>query len=273
MNASSSCRVIFVIPAYNEEHNIGCLLRGLAGLERGRLDFSVIVVNDGSWDRTREVATGCGVGLPIEVIDHPTNLGVGAAFRTGFTAALMKARPADIIVSMEADNTSDLSILHQMLKQIETGSDVSLASCYAPKGGVLGTTPSRVLFSKAANLIIERLYGVSEVHTYSSFYRAYRASALFLGFETYGDAFISEPGFVCVVEVLVKLHRLGLKLTEIPMILDGSRRAGTSKMRVTHTVLGYLTFILHDATRHLRWWLQPSHNPPDRGEIPKVSIR
>lgn len=239
-------RVIFVVLACNEERNIGHLLHGLSRLDHNPHSSQVIVVNDGSQDRTRDIAVSWGHSLQIEVIDHPINLGVGQGFRTGFVAALQHAGPDDIIVTMEADNTCDLTILRQMLQQVETGSDVSLASCYAPGGAVLRTTPSRLILSKAANLMVRRLLRASEVHTYSSFYRAYRASALRRAMERYGERFIEEPGFVCMVEVLVKLHRLGLRITEVPMILDGGQRTGGSKMRIMRTIFCYVRFILRD---------------------------
>jgi dolichol-phosphate mannosyltransferase len=244
-------QIIFVLLAYNEERNIERLLRNLSRLDHNPHDYQVIVVNDGSQDRTREVALGFRHDLKIDVIDHPTNQGVGQGFRTGFAAALNRAAPDDIIVTVEADNTSDLDILRQMLHQVEAGSDVSLASCYAPGGGVLGTTPRRMFMSKAANLMVKWFYGVSEVHTYSSFYRAYRASSLRRAAERYGEELIQEPGFVCMVEVLVKLHRLGLRITEVPMILDGGQRAGVSKMRVVRTILGYFEFMARDVWRRL----------------------
>ena len=252
---TDSRQIIFIVLAYNEERNIGRLLRNLSSLDRNPYDYQVIVVNDGSQDRTREVAMSFGREPKVEVIDHPTNLGVGQGFRTGFATAVNRAGPNDMIVTMEADNTSDLAVLRQMIHQVETRSDVSLASCYAPGGGVLGTTPSRMFYSKVANLMVRWLFRISEVHTYSSFYRAYRATALRRAIEWYGEKFIEEAGFVCMVEVLVKLHRLGLHITEVPMILDGRQRAGSSKMRVIRTILGYFRFFIRDAVQQLtvRW--------------------
>lgn len=242
-------RLVVVIPAYNEERNIARLLRNLTSLDHGAHDARVIVVNDGSQDRTREVALSFAGDLDVEVVDHAANLGVGQAFRTGFGAALKHAGPDDIVVTIEADNTSDLAVLRAMLAQIRGGSDVSLASCYAPGGRVLHTTPGRLILSKAANLIVRWLLPVPDVHTYSSFYRAYRASALHRARQRYGERLIEEPGFVCMVEVLVKLHRLGLRITEVPMVLDGALRAGGSKMRIMWTIFGYSRFFVRDAVR------------------------
>ena len=235
-------QLLFVVLAYNEEHNVGRLLESLRQLDLPGYRPRLLLVNDGSTDRTREVVMNHREYFPVEVVDHAANLGVGQGFRTGFAAALERLHDDDVVVTIEADNTSDLSILPAMLRQVEGGSDVSLASCYAPGGEVKGTTFLRVVLSKVANWIIKAFCGVSEVHTYSSFYRAYRVSALRKAMARYGDRFIEEPGFVCMVEVVVKLHRMKLRLTEVPMMLDGGQRKGASKMKVVRTIRGYAHF-------------------------------
>ncbi|MBP7828562.1 MAG: glycosyltransferase family 2 protein [Kiritimatiellae bacterium] len=239
----------FATLAFNEEENIGRLLDNLAGLAPTGYAPRVLLVNDGSTDRTRETALSRADRLPVEVVDHPRNLGVGQGFRTAFDAALARGREGDVIVTLEADNTSALEVLPAMLDQLRAGSDVALASCYAPGGGIKGTTPLRMALSKTANWIIRTVYRVSEVNTYSSFYRAYRYRALEAATRTYGDRLIEEPGFVCMVELLVKLHRMGLKITEVPMVLDGAQRKGASKMKIARTLKGYARFALRDLFR------------------------
>jgi dolichol-phosphate mannosyltransferase len=58
--------------------------------------------------------------------------------------------------------------------------------------------------------------------------------------ERWGDRFITSRGFECMVEVLYRAVQLRLRVSEVPMLLDGSRRQGTSKMRVVKTSLAYL---------------------------------
>lgn len=244
---SAERQLLFVVLAYNEERNVGRLLESLCALRLPGYRIALLLVNDGSTDQTKASVLAFADRLPVEVVDHPTNLGVGQGFRTGFAAALKRLGDDDVLVTIEADNTSDLGILPAMLRQLESGSDVSLASCYAPGGGVKGTTFSRVVLSKVANGIVRVLCGVTEVHTYSSFYRAYRVGPLRRVIAYYGDRFIEEPGFVCMVEVVAKMHRRKLRLSEVPMVLDGAQRKGASKMKVLRTIRGYFTFSL----RHL----------------------
>lgn len=234
----------FLIPAYNEEPNIGrLLLRLQQGMEHWGWPperYGVYVVNDGSTDGTREAVLSFAQRGPLRLIDHPRNLGVDRAFKTGFEAVLGQAQDDDLLVTMEADNTSDLAVLAEMLRHARAGTDLVLASCYAPGGGVVGTTPLRMLLSKIANGLLYLLFPIPGVHTYSSFYRIYRVGALRAGYQAFGERLMEEKGFVCVVELLINLARLPLSLSEVPMLLQGDQRRGPSKMRILRTIWGYL---------------------------------
>lgn len=232
--------ILAVVPAYNEEANLGRLLteldRVLAGLGE---PYRVLVVDDGSTDRTRALVEEWGRRAPVSVASHGTNRGVGQAFRTGFAWGLAQGQDGDVLVTLEADNTSDLAILPEMVRRLRAGHDVVLASCYAARGGVKNTTPLRMLLSATANVIVRTLFRFGPLRTFSSFYRAYRVESLRRALLRHGDRFIEEPGFVCMVEVLVKLKRLRFKIAEVPMVLDCKQRIGPSKMKILRTMLGY----------------------------------
>lgn len=238
--------LIIVVPAYNEEDNIGVFLDRIQTLPKHLPLRQIIVVDDGSVDETRVVALSYAGKLPVSVESHEGNQGVGQAFRTGFAAALKIAQPYDVIVTIEADNTGDLGILPEMVRQISQGDDLVLASCYASGGGVRGTNWWRMFLSKAANLILKIAFPKPKVATYSSFYRAYRPEILHRAIEIYGNDFIEEPGFVCMVEVLIKISRLTDRIVEVPMVLSVDERIGSSKMRVIRTIISYFRFIMHD---------------------------
>jgi dolichol-phosphate mannosyltransferase len=231
-----------VIPVYNEEPNIDGLLEGV----RERLDplgvrYRLVIVDDGSTDKTAEKCRAASrPGSPIVVESHVANSGPGAAFRTGFLAVLRDADPLDIVVTMEGDRTSDERILTRLLHRIwEEGDDVVLASCYLYGGGIKGTQMHRVGLSHVANGLMKKTLGLSGLATLSSFYRAYQVSALSRMRDRWGDGFIKSRGFECMVEVLYRAAQLGLRVSEVPMVLDGGRRAGKSKMRVFKTSMAY----------------------------------
>ena len=243
-------KVYAVTPALNEEQNLRQVLPDLArALHAAGYAFQICVVDDGSKDDTAAVCKELAAELPVCVQSHPRNLGVGAAFRTGFRWALTLANNEDAIVTLEADNTADLSILPCMLGRLRDGADLVLASCYAPGGYVIGTTVARRLLSHGANLLLRRAFSLGGIHTYSAFYRGYRARLLRQAEQAYGGRLVECSGFVCMVEVPVKLHTLTGAIVEVPTSLRADLRAGRSKMRVLRTIWGYLRFIWQ-AARH-----------------------
>ena len=239
--------IIFVIPAYNEEKNIGRLIDETDAFVRSKgWDYRLIVVDDGSRDETASIVRQASSRLPCFLISYTPNKGVGEAFRLGLQEALAQASKTDCIVTKEADGTSDLTILEMMLQKIETGCDVALASCYAPGGAIIGATPLRRFLSRLANALIYALFPLNNVRTYSSFYRVYRPQALRKVLDVYGN-FYREKGFACVLELLVRLAKIGSKIEEVPMVLQSGRRLGKSKMNVCKTILEYLRVIGRNA--------------------------
>lgn len=240
--------IFFIIPAYNEVKNMQQLIESVSKKmdEIGR-PYKLVVINDGSTDGTKELVESYAKRFPITLINHDTNKNVGQVFRTGFGYVLSQAGPDDIIVTKEADNTGDLGILPTILKSIEGGSDFVLASCYAKGGKIIGTTADRRLLSFVANALLKICFPMRGINTYSSFYRAYRAKSLKMAFEAYGGRLIEEPGFVCMVEMLVKLRWLPVKITEVPMVLRCDLRKGASKMNKTQTMAAYLRLIFKEA--------------------------
>lgn len=228
----------FVIPAYNEAPNIPSLMADLGPLARD-LGARIIFVDDGSSDGTSEAIADHREDLPVAVLRHRTNHGLGTAINTGLRAALGEASDSDAIVTLEADNTSDLSDLPQMLARFSEGYDVVLASVYAPGGRIVGVAPWRLAASKAVSNTFRLVGGLREIHTLSSLYRVYRAGTIRRAAETYGYLLVREPGFAANVELLLKLYNSGASVAEVPTVNDWHRRQGVSKMQLKPTVMAY----------------------------------
>jgi dolichol-phosphate mannosyltransferase len=211
-------KLFFVVPALDERANLPELSTRLrAAAEACGRPAEVILVDDGSSDGTGEAAPAAFAPLPVRVLRHATNLGVGPAFRTGFSAALATAADDDLVVTLEADNTSDIGRLPDLVRLADGGADLVLGSCYAPGGGVVGTDFRRRVVSGCANLLVKAWFGLWRLHTFSSFYRVHRVPALREAFAASGGDPLSEGGFSSVVD----------------------RRQGKSKMRVGRTIRGY----------------------------------
>ena len=231
--------IYFLIPVFNEEQNLARLFEETcASMEAiGRPDFSFIFVNDGSTDGSAKLIEAFEGDKTL--LSHFPNKGVRTTFMEGFEEFLRIGKQGDILITKEADNTSDNSIIGRMIESVsEGGYDIALASCYAKGGGLESTTPIRLLLSTSANLLIKFRFNMWGLHTFSSFYRAFR-------YECLKEAFAKDPrlmsceGFACVVEMLIKLKRTGFKITEIPMTLRSSERAGESKMPICRTIMEY----------------------------------
>jgi len=251
----------FVIPAYNESENIPRLLEDLAPRARD-LGARVIVVDDGSTDGTSEAIEAHCQDLHLAIVRHTVNRGLGTAINSGLRAALGEAADDDAIVTLEADNTSDLDDLPAMLARFSEGYDVVCASVYAPGGRIVGVAPWRLAASKAVSNTFRVAGGLKELHTLSALYRVYRASTLRRAADTYGYLLVREPGFAANVELLLKLYNSGATVAEVPTTNDWTKRAGVSKMQLKKTVLAYGRLM----AAHLVGRIQPPPISPLAGE-------
>jgi dolichol-phosphate mannosyltransferase len=229
--------VIVTLPAYNEERTLPPLLEAVEETMRENgIEYRVIVVNDGSSDGTAAAVERLRARMPLERVDHPTNRGLGETIRTGLLHALRGAGDRDIIVTMDSDNTHTPGLIARMVRGIREGNDVVVASRFRPGARSIGVPFYRRFFSRTASLLFRTLFPTPNVRDFTSGFRAYRAGVLKHAFATYGDEFVAESGFACMVDILLKLRRLDAIMTEVPLILRYDRKFGVSKMLVVRTI-------------------------------------
>jgi dolichol-phosphate mannosyltransferase len=228
--------IIVVLPAYNEEANIGTLLRRIfESLADEQLGFSIIVVNDGSSDRTQQILEGYAHDFPLTVHRHEQNQGLGATIRDGLREAARAASERDIIITMDADESHTPGLMIRMIRMIREGYDVVIASRYQRGSRIYGLSFNRRVMSRLASLLMRILFPTPGVSDYTCGYRAYRAEALQQAYAQYGESLVNQTGFQCMVDILLKLRRLPLIFGEVPMILRYDLKRGQSKMRVMKT--------------------------------------
>jgi dolichol-phosphate mannosyltransferase len=238
-------RVLVVLPAYNEEESLGELLERIdqTMFETGE-SYSVIVVDDGSDDGTRRVAEEHARYMPIEVRRHEENQGLGATIRDGLMAAAEVCADHDIVVAMDADNTHTPCLIHSIVQRIKEGSDVIIASRYRPGSTVRGVPLHRRVLSYAASLLMRILFPTHGVRDYTCGYRGYRGRVLKDAVATMGQDLVSEDGFQCMVDILLKLRRMGVIFGEVPLILRYDLKKGVSKLPVGRTIARTLSLAL-----------------------------
>lgn len=238
-------RVLLALPAYNEEANIGSLIdRVDESMGDASIPYEVVVVDDGSRDRTPEVLRDCAGKYPVTVLRHSENQGLGPTIRDALRQAAAIARPGDIIITMDADETHTPGLIPRMVRMIQEGHDVVIASRYQPGSRTYGVPWPRVLISYCGSWLFRVLFPIRGVRDFTCGYRAYRATVLQEALSVYGESFIQLSGFQAMVDILLKLRRLPVIFGEAPMILRYDLKKGSSKMRVMRTARQTLALIL-----------------------------
>lgn len=234
-----------VLPAYNEEANLGTLLERIdqAMFENGQ-DYQAIVVDDGSTDGTAGVAEGYARHMPVVVKRHEANQGLGATIRDGLLAAAGLCGDEDIVVAMDADNTHTPGLIQAIVQRIKEGSDVVIASRYRPGSYVRGVPLHRRALSYAASLLMRALFPTRGVRDYTCGYRGYRGRVLKDAAARMGEGLVSEGGFQCMVDILLKLRTMGVIFGEVPLILRYDLKGGASKLRIGSTIVRTLRLAL-----------------------------
>jgi glycosyltransferase involved in cell wall biosynthesis len=197
-------KVVAVMPAYNAEKTLAATL---ADVPVGSLD-EVILVDDGSKDRTVQVAREMG----LTVLVHPENRGYGGNQKTCYREAL--ARGADIVVMIHPDYQYDSRVIPHAVSIIELGiCDVVLGSRIRSRQEALaGGMPVYKYLSNRVLTTIENIALGQNLGDFHSGFRVYRREVLEkIPFERNSDDFVFDTQF------LVQAVRLGFRLGDIPV--------------------------------------------------------
>jgi dolichol-phosphate mannosyltransferase len=233
-------KLAVVIPIFNELENLPSLIDSVEQLGNSTTEITIIVCDDGSNDGSRLWLDEEQQKGRLIVLGDGNNYGPGVAFENGFQYVLKTHPDFDFLITMEGDETADLTSLQSMFDSI-SHADVVLASVYLEGGGFSKTNWARLLISKFANGLT-RLCLNLPFQTLTSFYRIYRVSTLHQLHQNSNQIF-SEKGFICQVEILYKLHRKGFVIKEIPTTLFTDRRKGKSKMKLGKTMIAHIRFL------------------------------
>jgi dolichol-phosphate mannosyltransferase len=227
-----------VLPAYNEEDALGELLDRIdESLTEEGLAYQVVVVDDGSSDRTYDIALRASETRPVIVERHPVNQGLGATVRDGMLAVCEKGGDRDILVTLDADNTHTPGLIARMVRMIREGHHVVIASRYRPGSRVRGVPVLRKILSRGASMLMITLFPIQGVRDYTCGFRAYDLGALKRAVATGGPGFFDQDGFQVMVDILLKLRKEpDLIFGEVPLILRYDQKVGESKMDIGATV-------------------------------------
>lgn len=232
-------KVVILIPTYNEYENIGKLLTELLAQTKSLkgYDFKILIVDDNSPDGTGNVVKEFMKKNKNIYLLSGSKEGLGKAMVRGYKYALKELKP-DIVVTNEADFGFDFKLMPTMLKKIDEGYDVAVASRHVGGGKTSGWNFQRKLNHFVANTLFARVIaGVDEVHDKNGAMRAIRVKEVleklnFNNFPTKGFSFFFYQIFA--------LSRLTDKFFEIPAVFK-FRTRGESKVSFNSKYL--LTYV------------------------------
>ncbi len=226
--------IAIIIPALNEEATIhDVVTRCMSVSSHTNFDVSVHVVDDGSTDRTAEVARDAGA----HVVSHAVNLGVGKAFQTGLDTALRSG--ADVVVNIDADGQFDPERIPDLCSPILDGrADFTSASRFKDPAFVPEMPIAKLLGNRIMSRLISKIAG-QKLYDVSCGFRAYNMDAA-LRLNLWGN-------FTYTQESILDLSVKGLRIEEVPMQIRGVRQVGESRVASNLWKYGYKTIsiILH----------------------------
>jgi len=215
-----------IMPCLNEEKTVGfCVRRALAGLKKAGVKGEVIVVDNGSTDRSVKLAEKAGARVVLE-----TKKGYGQALIKG-----IKSAKGDWLVLGDSDGTYDFSGLKKFFRALEAGADLVLGSRLQGKIKK-GAMPflNRFLGTPTLNLFLRLFYGIKVSDSQTGMRALTKKAAKKLKLRCRGMEFASE--------MLVRAAQEGLKIKEVP-ISYFPRKAPSKLSR------------FRDAWRHIRFML------------------
>lgn len=238
-------RLLVVIPAYNEEGSLGPVLTELTTTVP---EADVVVVSDGSRDRTATVARGCGVA----VVELPFNLGIGGALRTGFKYAVRHGYVQ--AVQFDADGQHDPAAIRALEDGLDGGADLVIGSRFA-EGGTVTYRVGRVRRTAMAILArFVRMLTHRALTDTSSGFRGFSRRALEYFAETYPIEYLDS------VEALVMADAAGFVIDEVPVRIR-ERVSGQPSARNFRLVYYYLRLLVVMIVRIGRRDRQPIEAP------------
>ena len=249
--AKSLVNVSVICPYHNEaeiiEKAVPELARQLATLEGG---WELLLVNDGSTDGSDEILLRLAVENPqIRPLGYFTQRGRGFALRTGIAAAR-----SEIVVTTELDLSWGANVVQDLVRALRESPDaqIAIASPHLPAGAYKNEPAVRVWISRLGNVVIrDCLPGAVSMNTGMT--RAYRRA-------TVQSMQLKEDGKIFHLEVIREAGKRGLKIVEIPAVLEWPRhgdgensRQRSSSLKIPQQIKSHMAYLLRVNPKRCLW--------------------
>lgn len=206
-----------IIPARNEEKNVGRAVREVKSTLNGAANFEIIAVDDCSSDGTGRVLDRLA-GKWVKVIHRTREPGFGNALRAGFSAAKGK-----YAVSFMGDLSDEPKDLVKMLDAARGGYDVVIGSRFIEGSKMVGYPKAKLIANRLFNNLLAFLLGVPYLDLTNAF-KMYRTGLV-------RKMRLESRDFDITVEMPIKALRLGARVAEVPVNWYG-RKSGSPKWKL-----------------------------------------
>ena len=221
--------ISIIIPAYNEEKRIVSTLQKILDyLTTKDFAWEIILVDDGSIDRTSEIARGIIKNERLTVIKNPVNQGKGYSVKKGVLAS-----NGEVILFSDADLSTPIEEFDKMLPWLNKGYDIVIGSRALPESVIEIRQPwHREIMGKTFNTLVRTL-GLSRFRDTQYGFKCFKRETALKVFNLQ-----KINGFAFDVEILLIAEWLGLKVKEVPVVWINSPE---SKV---HLIKGSLSMLL-----------------------------
>lgn len=241
-------KISLVLPAHNEEPNIRPVVEEAKQvLPTAFTDYEIIVVNDGSKDRTLEIAQEMeNEDSHVRVVNHPVNRGYGAALTSGFNAA-----SGDYIMFMDSDRQFDINDIHRLTPFVE---EYDIVAGYRIKRS---DPAHRLLNAKIFGMAVMLMFDV-HIKDLDCAFKIFRADVL-------RGINLESPGALINTEILTKARAQGSTMNQVGVNhyprLEGEQSGASIKV------------VLRAFKEILRlWWRMRSYVPPSGEVVQRLPI-
>ena len=216
--------IYILLPAFNEEKNLKIIFQKIKKSFKKKYSFKIIYVR------------------------HKVNSGLSLTMETGLKEINKRAKKDDIVISLDSDNTHPVSLMPQMIKKIEEGNDIIIASRFVNQSKVNGLVFWRHFLSIGAKYLFKIIYPYKNLNDYTCNYRAYKFKLLKKILKN--KKFFKNEDFNIAAKILLSIitNNKNLKIIELPFTLSYDFKIGQSKMKVFKTILLTLSLLFFKST-------------------------
>lgn len=202
-------KLIIQIPCYNEEETLPVTLNSIPKEFLGVDEVEILVIDDGSTDKTVEVARNNGVA---HIVSHPRNLGLARAFATGLKAAIDFG--ADIIVNLDADNQYNACDIQKLIEPVMANeADITIGA--RPIEAIKSFSPIKKILQKVGSYVM-RTISKTDVKDAPSGFRAFNREA--------AKRINIFDNYTYTMETIIQAQNKGLLLKSVPIRVNEDLR-------------------------------------------------